>query len=204
MIGNTLIVVAAALPLMGSPGPATISLASLGAAFGFRTCLPYLLGIILGTTAVLLIIATGLTGVLSSHAGLLLAVRLAAAAYILFLAWKIATAPVGSASPGAGHGSGAVVGSFLSGLGLAIANPKAFAAIGAVYAGYSIVPEQVLLDTLLKIAVLASIIIIVNSAWLAFGSTFSRFLVDPAMGRAINIAFAIVLLISVGVSLGLG
>ena len=26
----------AALPLMGSPGPATLSLASLGAAFGFR------------------------------------------------------------------------------------------------------------------------------------------------------------------------
>lgn len=203
MLGNSLIVVAAALPLMGSPGPATISLASLGAAFGFRTCLPYLWGIILGTIAVLLIIATGVTGLLSSHAGLMLAVRVAAAGYILFLAWKIATAPVGQASRAA-HGSGVTVVSFLPGFGLAIANPKAFAAIGAVYAGYSIVPERLLLETVLKVALLAGIAVVVNTAWLAFGSTFSRFLADPRMGRVINIGFAILLLLSVGVTLVVG
>lgn len=201
MIGNTLIMIAAALPLMGSPGPATISLASLGAAFGFRSALPYLMGIILGTILVLAIIATGVTGVMSSEAWLLVVLRIAAVTYILYLAWKIATAPVGQTSSGAGERSGVIIGSFLPGLGLAVANPKAYAAIGAVYAGYSIAPEHLVLDTLLKFTALALVAAGVNTAWLAFGSTFSRFLEDPSVGRAINIAFAIMLVLSVGVAL---
>lgn len=204
MIGNTLILIAAALPLMGSPGPATISLASLGAAFGFWNALPYLMGIILGTIVVLAIIATGVTGVMSSEAWLLVVLRIAAVAYILYLAWKIATAPVGQAPTGAGGRSGVVIGSFLPGLGLAVANPKAYAAIGAVYAGYSITPEHLLLDTFLKFIALAFMAAVVNTAWLVFGSTFSRFLEDPSVGRAINIAFAIMLVLSVGVALLLG
>ncbi|PJE26111.1 Cysteine/O-acetylserine efflux protein [Pseudooceanicola marinus] len=204
MIGNTLILIAAALPLMGSPGPATISLASLGAAFGFRNALPYLMGIILGTIVVLAIIATGVSGVMSSEAWLLVVLRIAAVAYILYLAWKIATAPVGRTPTGADGRSGVVIGSFLPGLGLSVANPKAYAAIGAVYAGYSITPEHLLLDTLLKFAALAFVAAVVNTAWLAFGSTFARFLEDPSLGRAINIAFAIMLILSVGVALALG
>ena len=41
------------LVVMGSPGPTTTSLVALGSAFGVRRCLPYLLGVVLGTTAVL-------------------------------------------------------------------------------------------------------------------------------------------------------
>ncbi|WP_306152548.1 LysE family translocator [Roseovarius sp. MMSF_3281] len=201
MIGNTLIIIAAALPLMGSPGPATISLASLGAAFGFRNCLPYLLGIILGTILVVMIIATGVTGAMSSEPWLLMGVRIAALAYIIYLAWKIATAPVGRTSSGAGDRSSVVIGTFLPGLGLAVANPKAYAAIGAVYAGYSITPERLFLDTLLKFAALALVAVAVNTTWLAFGSTFARFFEDPALGRLLNIGFAIMLVLSVGVAL---
>jgi len=41
------------LAIMGSPGPATISLTGSGVAFGVRRSARYLAGIILGTTAVL-------------------------------------------------------------------------------------------------------------------------------------------------------
>lgn len=204
MIGNLFAIIAAALPLMGSPGPATISLASLGAAFGFRNCVPYLFGIILGTIAVLLVVAAGVAGLLSSRSGLLLPVQIAASVYILFLAWKIATAPVGRKATSNAKQSGVAVASFLPGLGLAIANPKAFAVIGAVYAGYSVAPGELFLDALLKVAALAGVAVAVNTAWLAFGSTLSRFLSDPIIGRAINIAFAVVLLISVGMALMTG
>src|SRR2546430_13037766 len=42
------------LAIMGSPGPATISLMAAGSAYGVRRSLWYLIGIIVGTTIVLL------------------------------------------------------------------------------------------------------------------------------------------------------
>jgi threonine/homoserine/homoserine lactone efflux protein len=174
-----------------------LSLASLGAAFGFRSCLRYLLGIIFGTIGVLLIVASGVTGLVSAAPLLVITLQFAAVAYIAWLAWKIMTAPVITETKRAGYVQEIIPASFLPGLGLAIANPKAFAAIGAVYAGHSVAPDTVILDTTLKITALAGVAILVNTAWLAFGTAFSRFLSHPVMGRAINIAFAALLLISI-------
>jgi threonine/homoserine/homoserine lactone efflux protein len=48
----------ASAAIMGSPGPATISVAAVGSAHGVRPSLAYLLGIIVGTTLVLVAVAT--------------------------------------------------------------------------------------------------------------------------------------------------
>jgi threonine/homoserine/homoserine lactone efflux protein len=61
-----LALVLAATVVMGSPGPATISVTAVGAAFGLRDSLRYTLGIVLGTIAVLLVVATGIMAVLGS------------------------------------------------------------------------------------------------------------------------------------------
>src|SRR5438309_9848518 len=52
------------LAIMGSPGPATISLMAAGSAYGVRRSLSYLIGIIVGTTIVLVAVATGITAAL--------------------------------------------------------------------------------------------------------------------------------------------
>src|SRR5438445_12158304 len=52
------------LVIMGSPGPATISLMAAGSAYGVRRSVSYLIGIIVGTTIVLLAVATGITAAL--------------------------------------------------------------------------------------------------------------------------------------------
>ena len=88
-----LALVLAATVVMGSPGPATISVTAVGAAFGLRDSLRYTSGIILGTAAVLLVVATGITAILTSMPGLAPVLAIASAAYILYLAFKIATAP---------------------------------------------------------------------------------------------------------------
>ena len=49
--------VATALAVMGSPGPATISLTAAGSAFGVRRSLGYLTGIVAGTAVVLVAVA---------------------------------------------------------------------------------------------------------------------------------------------------
>ena len=54
MSGPLLALLLSSLAIMGSPGPATISLTAAGSVHGVRRSLGYLAGIVLGTTIVLL------------------------------------------------------------------------------------------------------------------------------------------------------
>ena len=196
MTNDLLLLWLAAFALMGSPGPATLSLAGIGRAFGFRRGLAYLLGIILGTTGVLLLIATGVTATILAQPLLVRALSILAAIYILYLAWKIAKAPVGARAIEAED-----VPRLWPGLALSLANPKAFAAIGAVYASHTLFEQSLISDTVAKVAALTFVIIVVNTAWLAFGSLFSNLLTHPRLGRIVNVSFAIMLVASVAMAL---
>ena len=81
------------LAIMGSPGPATISLTAAGSAYGVIRSLPYLVGIICGTTIVLVAVATGITSTLLVLPALRTVLLAISAAYILWLAYHVATAP---------------------------------------------------------------------------------------------------------------
>ena len=59
----------AGLALAGSPGPATLSLAATGAAFGARRGIGYMTGINLGIVAVMAITASGIVGLLLALPG---------------------------------------------------------------------------------------------------------------------------------------
>ena len=192
MAGDLIVLWLAAFALMGSPGPATLSLAAVGAAFGGRGGLRYLAGIIAGTFCVLLLIATGVTGLILTQPVLATALALAGAAYILYLAYRIATA-----EPISGHADPGKQPPFAGGFALAIANPKAFAAIAAVYAGHRLFPADPLLDAGVKIAALSLVIAVVNTGWLLFGTMISGVLRSPRSSRIANRVFALLLLVSV-------
>lgn len=180
---------------MGSPGPATLSLAAIGTAFGFSAGRTYLLGIVAGTTIVLMLIASGVTALILAEPALVTVLTVVAALYILYLAWRIATSPVGSRKAQAKAAPG-----FLPGLILATANPKAFAAIGAVYASHTLVDGDVARDAAFKILALVVVIAVVNTVWLSFGAAFSRILTHKILGRAANIIFAVMLLASLALA----
>lgn len=192
MVEEILLLVLAALPLMGSPGPATLSSASMGAAYGFRGGVPYVLGVCCGTSTVIMMIATGVTGMILALPGAVPVLTALGGAYILYLAYRIATAPVGG-----GKLEGARAPSFPGGYLLAIANPKAFAAIGAVYSGVEVREETLYLDAIIRVTVLMSVAFAVNTSWLAFGSSFAALLRDPKKGRIANVIFAALLVASV-------
>lgn len=165
--------------VMGSPGPSTISLTAVGASFGIRRSLPYAGGLIAGTVAVLLAVAAGVVALVTSipHGALMLGVL--SAAYILYLAVKIATAP-----PLGGRGGSATAPGFLGGLGLAIANPKAYVAIAAIFAA------DPGLDAVVKTTVLSGMVVLIHVCWLLAGASLSRWLHDPAAARIINLVMA--------------
>ena len=88
------------LPLMGfavamyiTPGPNNTMLASSGTNHGFRATIPHMLGIATGFSLMLVLVDAGLGTVLLATPGLLPAMRWGGAAWMLYLAWKIATAP---------------------------------------------------------------------------------------------------------------
>ena len=88
----------AALPLMASPGPATLSIAGMSASQGLGPSLPFSFGVVSGSAAAALLVATGVTGALWALPGAAPVIQAVGLAYLLYLAYRIATAPVGAAA----------------------------------------------------------------------------------------------------------
>jgi len=185
-VENISVLLLAALPLMASPGPATVGSAASGATFGLRRSVPFLAGIILGTMLVLILVSCGVTGLVLAIPGAAPVILAVGCTYILYLAYKIATAaPVSVATETAKAPT--VTGGLIVGL----ANPKSYAVFGALLSSVELVPAAPTLDAIYKVAVLSGMIIAVNSVWLVFGATFSRVLSTPRLARAVNIGFAV-------------
>ena len=181
----------ASLVVMGSPGPSTISATAVGAAFGIRRALKYASGLIAGTLAVLLAVALGVVALLLSIPAGARVLGAVSAAYMLYLAFKIATAP-----PLAGGSNPTAAPAFAGGFLLAIANPKAYLAIAAVFAGSTVVAGDRGLDTIVKCTVLGVMIVLIHLGWLLAGASLSRLLHDPLASRLINIALALLLVLT--------
>jgi threonine/homoserine/homoserine lactone efflux protein len=179
-----------ALVVMGSPGPSTISATAVGAAFGLRRSLPYVTGLIVGTTVVLLAVALGAIALILVLPQGARALTIISIVYILYLAVRIATARPLSASmherPAPGFGGGLV---------LALANPKAYLAIAAVYSGTSLFVDQAI-DALAKMALLATMIVAIHLSWLCAGTYLSRALQNPRTSRIANFCLAALLVLT--------
>lgn len=188
--------VLAGFALAGSPGPATLSLAATGAAFGARRGLGYMIGIVIGMVIVMGITATGVMGVLLARPGATPVVAAIAAAYFVYLAFRIATAPPLTARTDLRRRPSLTAGVFLS-----LVNPKGYAAMAALFSGFVLVRERLDLDAAAKVVVVVAIITAVNMAWLYAGAALTRFFRDPRSNRAINVTFAVLLVASVAFAL---
>jgi threonine/homoserine/homoserine lactone efflux protein len=169
---------------MGSPGPATLSLVAAGSVYGVRRSLPYLVGVIVGTTLVLLAIATGVTAALLAAPVLSSVLIAISVAYILWLAYRIATAPPLAEQPAASHAFTLAGGALLG-----IANPKAWVAIAAVFVSAHLA-DAALTDAAAKVALLTAMISLINASWLVAGTWLAPSLRDRRRARVINIALA--------------
>jgi threonine/homoserine/homoserine lactone efflux protein len=189
-----------ALAIMGSPGPATISLTAAGSAYGVRRSLGYLAGIVAGTVIVLVAVATGVTAALLAVPALRSVLLVLSAAYILWLAYRIATAPrVGAGSgvenePGVGAaphpgGQSTAAPSLVGGALLGVANPKAWVAIAATFASARLA-DPASADAAAKVVLLSGVAVLIMAAWLVVGASFAPALRDPARARVVNLALA--------------
>ena len=119
-----------------------------------------------------------------------------AAAYIVYLAYRIATAP-----PLAEDAGEAREPSFFGGVFLSLVNPKAYAAMAALFSSFVLVAARPEVDAGLKILILMAVITLVNLGWLLLGAALTRAFREPGMNRLINRAFAVLLVASVAAAL---
>lgn len=170
-----------------TPGPSNFMLLASGANFGFRRTVPQIIGIAAGLGSVLLGVGLGLGALLVAVPAVHWVLKLAGGAYLLYLAWRIATTR--------SMGSGATVAKPLTMAEAAAfqwVNPKAWvAAIGAMAVYVS--PEAPFTSVVLVAAIVAIAVLPSLAAWTGFGVAIRDLLAEPRRLRLFNIAMGLLL-----------
>ena len=171
-----------------TPGPSNLMLLASGANFGFVRTLPQVFGITVGFGGLLAGVGLGLGAVLTAVPGLHLALKLAGAAYLLRLAWRIASArPASVGAAGAGRPLG-----FLESAAFQWVNPKAWVVALSTMAVYTDAGAP-LASAAATVVVFALVNLPSVAVWAGFGSALGGLLADPRRARAFNVGMGLLL-----------
>ncbi|TWI52795.1 threonine/homoserine/homoserine lactone efflux protein [Pseudomonas duriflava] len=174
-----------------TPGPNNMMLLASGVNYGFRRTLPHMLGISLGHMLMVILMGLGLGQLFTLYPVLHTGLKLLAALYLSYLAWKIATAvPPTPTEPACSKPFG-----FFQAAAFQWVNPKAWVmAIGAIT---TYLPTQDFYSNLILIALLFALINIPSvSAWTLFGMALRSLLGTPTRLRIFNWTMAALLMCS--------
>jgi threonine/homoserine/homoserine lactone efflux protein len=105
-----------------TPGPNNLMLMASGANFGIRRTVPHMLGIGIGFVIMVMLVGVGLVGVFDAYPVSYDVLRVLSIIYLVYLAWKIATA----AAPEQGEAAGKPF-TFIQAALFQWVNPKAWA-----------------------------------------------------------------------------
>ncbi len=180
-----------ALVSLITPGPNNTMVLSSGVNFGLRRTLPHLLGIAIGFALMQVLVGLGLHGVLGRYPLVLQSLRYVGGAYMLWLAWKLATS---TAAPGDIASDAKPLG-FWGAAAFQWVNPKAWVMCMTAMTAYLPVDASLAQVLLLGGLFLALGLPCVGS-WAAFGSGMRRFLQDPVKLRLFNRSMALALVAS--------
>jgi threonine/homoserine/homoserine lactone efflux protein len=179
------------IAMSGTPGPNNVMLLASGVNYGYRRTLPHVFGINVGFSLMMFVMALGLGAAFVAEPRLQLALKAVGVAYMLWLAWRIATAT----GVGEGEARGRPM-SFLEAAAFQWINVKAWMMILGAIAVYSPADQGPLGK-----ALYLSLVMLVAGApamhvWTLFGVGIRRFLQNPRALRAFNIGMALLLVAS--------
>lgn len=174
-----------------TPGPNNMMLLASGVNFGLRRSLPHMLGISLGFMLLVMCVGLGLGQLFEQVPMLYSVLRYLGAAYLLYLAWKIAN----SSAPDSQVGERGKPFSFLQAAAFQWVNPKAWVmAIGAIT---TYTPQE---NFLVNVLLIAALFALVNcpsvGLWTVAGSLLRNWLKNPRVLRGFNIGMALLLVAS--------
>lgn len=175
-----------------TPGPNNLMLLASGVNFGFRRTIPHMLGIGVGFFILLLAVGFGLGALLEAVPSFYMALKFAGGAYMLYLAWKIATSRSIGESKRSDSGKPMT---FFQAAAFQWVNPKAWvmAITGiATYASH----DNYYVAVLLVSAAFAIVNLPSVSVWAGFGTLLRNWLSDPVRLKGFNMIMAFLLVLS--------
>jgi threonine/homoserine/homoserine lactone efflux protein len=181
--------------LLITPGPGVLSTAGVGSGFGAKAGLRYVLGLFLGTNMVALAVVSGLAALVLSVPLVRDVLLFASAAYLFYLALKIAFSGSRIAFIHSERPPGIV-----GGIALQAINPKAYAVNTTLFSGFEFYPDSLIVETALKFLIINAIWIPVHLLWLAAGVYLHRLDLSERAHFAINVFMAVSMLLVVALA----
>ena len=180
--------------MMVTPGPGVLSLAGVGAGFGWRVGIMYLIGLFLGTNGVALLVLLGFKQFLFEIDGVELTFLVLSLSYLSFLSWRIATSDNKT-----GFKETSKAPKLYEGIFLQFVNPKAYVVQGHLFVVLSLGMISYNTEILTKFLIVNSIWIPIHILWLWLGISLKKWSlasnkqvwVNRGMGLAL---FAVVIL----------
>jgi len=172
-----------------TPGPNNLMLMASGANFGFRRTIPHMIGVALGFVLMVVLVGIGLAELFERYPLSHTALKGASVVYLLYLAWRIATA----SAPGSATGGGRPFG-FLQAAAFQWVNPKAWAMALTAVTAYT--ASRSLADIVLVAVVFGAINLPSVGSWALLGQELRRVLTSPGRLRVFNAAMALLLVAS--------
>ena len=174
-----------------TPGPNNLMLLASGVNFGFIRTIPHMLGVGIGFFVMLLAVGFGLGAVFTAFPALHLILKVLGSAYLLYLAWRIAT----TRSLAKEGKAGAVPMTFLEAAAFQWVNPKAWVMALSAMAIYTN-PDRPFLSIWIVAAAFALVNLPSVSSWAGFGTALRGFLSDPVRLKWFNIAMGVLLVLT--------
>ncbi len=156
---------------VATPGPGLAALVARVMAHGLKGIAPFIAGYVVGDLVWLFLASTGLAVIAHTFAGVIIAIRIAGALYLLYIAWGLLSSPAALAANAAPPRVTTGWRAFLGSLSLTLGNPK------VIVFFLSILPLALDLERLklVDLAVVASLAAAVLSATLmAFALAANR------------------------------
>lgn len=121
-LSELLVFLAAYALAVFSPGPAVAAVVARSLGTGFRRTLPFIAGIVIGDLVWFNFAVLGLSVLAQTLFWLFTTIKYLCVAYLLYLAWKLWTAPAAAIAPAQNPGGGWRL--MIGGLSLTLGNPK--------------------------------------------------------------------------------
>lgn len=173
-----------------TPGPNNLMLMASGANFGFGRTIPYMLGVGIGFTVMIVLVGVGLVQIFDIYPILHQVLKIVSVLYLLWLAWKIANA----APPKGDVTSESSPITFIQAALFQWVNPKAWTMALTAISAYT--PTQNVTSVMIVALVFGAVNLPSVSVWTVLGEQMAKFLTSAARLRAFNWAMAGLLVLS--------
>lgn len=176
-----------------TPGPNNLMVMTSSLNFGWQRSLPHYLGICLGFPLMVAVMSAGLAQLIMDSPRVFMAIKLIAASYLFYLAWKIATTvPTDLKVEKQGKPF-----SFLQAAAFQWVNPKAWAMALSAFTLFAQGEAALIADWIRIPGVFLLVAFPCVGTWLLLGQGLSKLIQNPRALRLFNWVMAILLVASV-------